>query len=132
MLFQANESLFFFCVVNSRYCSISDALKKCVIKLLHNDMLATIFYNGDMTDNIEVCTRVKQRCVIASAVFSLFLTAVLHIINDDLPVDVQLIYCIDSKIFNINPLKQPRMGVLVRVSSIGQWNYSIIYLGLLL
>ncbi|XP_076049524.1 uncharacterized protein LOC143030251 [Oratosquilla oratoria] len=58
-----------------------------------------------MTDPIEVRTGVKQGCVIAPTLFSLFLAAILHIIEDDLPLGVQLTYRTDGKLFNINHLK---------------------------
>ncbi|XP_076039478.1 uncharacterized protein LOC143024551 [Oratosquilla oratoria] len=68
-------------------------------------MQATILCNGDMTDPIEVCTGVTHGCVIAPTLFSLFLAAILHIIENDLPLGVQLTCRTDGKLFNINHLK---------------------------
>ncbi|XP_076053655.1 uncharacterized protein LOC143032661 [Oratosquilla oratoria] len=67
-------------------------------------MQATILCNGDMMDPIEVRTGVKQGCVIAPILFSLFLAAILHIIEDDLPSGVQLTYHTNGKLFHINHL----------------------------
>ncbi|XP_076032454.1 uncharacterized protein LOC143020174 [Oratosquilla oratoria] len=76
-----------------------------IVRLFHDNMQATILCNGHMTDPIVVRTGVKQGCVIVLTLFSLILAAILHIIEDDLTLGVQLTYRIDGKIFNIKRLK---------------------------
>ncbi|XP_067839378.1 uncharacterized protein [Heptranchias perlo] len=76
-----------------------------ILRLLHDDMQAVILTNGSITDPTQVQTGVKQGCVIAPMLFSIFLTATLHPITMKLPAGVELTYRTSGKLFNLRCLQ---------------------------
>ena len=50
-----------------------------IIRLFHDNMTATVRANGLRSDAFSVETRVKQGCVLAPTLFSLFLCAMLEV-----------------------------------------------------
>ena len=75
-----------------------------MIRLLHNQMNASVLVDGDSTDKFEVKTGVKQGCVLAPTLFSIFLTAVLELVKQHMPNGVKIRYRMDD-IFNIRRLR---------------------------
>lgn len=67
-------------------------------------MKASVLVDGEYTKNFEVKTGVKQGCVIAPTLFSIFLTAVLHLVRKNMPTGKSLRYRFDD-IFNLRRLK---------------------------
>ncbi|XP_029634968.1 uncharacterized protein LOC115210504 [Octopus sinensis] len=65
-----------------------------ILKLLHDNMHARVQTDG-----------VKQGCVIAPTLFTIFIATVLHIIRDDLPPGIEISYRMDGKLFNLARLK---------------------------
>ena len=79
-----------------------------ILQLLHDEMQAVILNNDDMTEPVHIRTGVKQGCVIAPTLFSIFLTAMLHLTTENIPNGIQLVYRMDSKLFNLSCLRAKR------------------------
>uniref|UniRef100_A0A452HV28 Reverse transcriptase domain-containing protein n=1 Tax=Gopherus agassizii TaxID=38772 RepID=A0A452HV28_9SAUR len=56
-----------------------------IIRLLHDGMTATILCNNSQTEPFVIHTGVKQGCVIAPTLFSIYLVVILILIRDHLP-----------------------------------------------
>ena len=76
-----------------------------ILRLLHDDMLARVLTNGGSSEPFKVTSGVKQGCVIAPTLFTIFIASVLHIIRDDLPPGIEISYRMDGKLFNLARLK---------------------------
>ena len=77
-----------------------------MVKLLHEGMRARVRCdNGTTTDAFPINTGVKQGCVLAPTLFSIFVTVVLWIVQRELPLGIQLNYRLDGSIFNLRRLK---------------------------
>ncbi len=63
-------------------------------------MSATVLCNGSETEAFKVEPGVKQGCIIAPTLFAIFIAAILHLVGHSLPPGVQIIYRMDSKLFN--------------------------------
>ena len=77
----------------------------CVLRLLHDDMRATVKVGSDNSDPFQVKSGVKQGCVIAPTLFSIFIATIIHLIKEDLPPGIELVYRTDGSIFNLARLK---------------------------
>ena len=75
-----------------------------MIRLFHEGMRASVLVDGEFTEDFEVKTGVKQGCVMAPTLFSIFLTAVLHLVRQNMPAGIELRYRFND-IFNIRRLK---------------------------
>lgn len=74
-----------------------------VLRLLHDNMSATVLSgSGDETEPFRVDTGVKQGCVIAPTLFSIFIAAILHLTGKHLPQGVKIMSRTDRQLFNIN------------------------------
>lgn len=77
-----------------------------VLRLLHDDMFATVLNNsGSESKPFTVETGVKQGCIIAPTLFAVFIAAILHLIGENLPQGVQILYRMDGRLFNLNRFK---------------------------
>lgn len=66
-------------------------------------MSATVVSGGGMeTEPYGVHTGVKQGCVIAPTLFSIFISAIIHLTGKDRPEGVRITYRFDGQLFNIN------------------------------
>ena len=72
-----------------------------MIRLLHDDMTAAVLYNGKSSEPFSVDAGVKQGCVIAPTLFSLFMGTVLQLARPSLNDGVGIQYRIDGNIFNL-------------------------------
>ena len=75
-----------------------------ILRLLHDDMEAVVRINGTTSSPFKVTTGVKQGCVIAPTLFTIFLAAMMHQTTDLLPDGVGLTYRLDGGVFNIRRL----------------------------
>ena len=75
-----------------------------ILRLLHH-MSAAVFCSGSKTEPFKVETGVKQGCIIAPTLFTVFIAAILHLIGNNLPTGVQFVFRTDGKLFNLNRLK---------------------------
>ena len=76
-----------------------------ILRLFHDNMEATVTANGCTSEPFAIKSGVKQGCVIAPTLFSVFVSAVLHIVRNALPPGIQLTYRYDGNIFNISRFK---------------------------
>lgn len=76
-----------------------------IIKQFHDGMKAQVTVSGEPSDAFVVNHGVKQGCVLAPILFSLYLTAVLDTMNEGLNKGVFLRTRTDSKLFNLARLR---------------------------
>ena len=76
-----------------------------ILKLLHDDMQATVMENGLTSEPFKVKSGVKQGCVIAPTLFSIFIGAVLHLTKNYVPPGIELKYRMDGKLLNLQRLR---------------------------
>uniref|UniRef100_A0A803TM72 ribonuclease H n=1 Tax=Anolis carolinensis TaxID=28377 RepID=A0A803TM72_ANOCA len=77
-----------------------------ILRLLHDDMMATVLdSNGSQSDPFKVESGVKQGCVIAPTLFSIFIAMILHLVDGKLPTGVEIIYRTDGKLLNLSRLR---------------------------
>uniref|UniRef100_A0A803SPW5 ribonuclease H n=1 Tax=Anolis carolinensis TaxID=28377 RepID=A0A803SPW5_ANOCA len=87
-----------------------------ILRLLHDDMMATVLdSNGSQSDPFKVESGVKQGCVIAPTLFSIFIAMILHLVDGKLPTGVEIIYRTDGKLFNLNKLKAKTNNITTSV-----------------
>ena len=78
-----------------------------LIRGFHDGMQARVLAAGSVTDSFEVGTGLKQGCVLAPTLFSLFMAAALSWLPDNLPgIDVN--YRTDGGVFNLSRLRARR------------------------
>ena len=76
-----------------------------MIRLLHDNMNAVVHHDGESTEAFEVNVGVKQGCVIAPTLFSLFMGAVVQLAEPRLTDGVGIHYRFDGNIFNLRRLQ---------------------------
>lgn len=76
-----------------------------VLRLLHDDMTAAVIAGGTCGEPFAINTGVKQGCIIAPTLFSIFISSIMHLIREDIPPGVQLSYRMDGRLFNLNRLR---------------------------
>jgi len=78
-----------------------------VLKALHDGARVRVIGGGGKSDPFEVCTGVRQGCVIAPVIFNLFLAAVMLAAKQRIkPEDcISLTYRLDGNLFNLRRLK---------------------------
>lgn len=72
-----------------------------ILRLFHDNMKAMVIANGVPGESFEVRTGVKQGCVIAPSLFSIFIASIIHLVKNDIPQCTNLVYRIDGKLFNL-------------------------------
>ena len=89
-----------------------------LVKSLHEDMSATVFFEGSTSDSFAVRSGVKQGCVLAPTLFGIFFSVLLHhAFNDHVDEDGVFLHTrSDGKLFNLARLraKSKVQKVLVR------------------
>lgn len=76
-----------------------------VVRLFHDDMEAAVINGNSTSDKFPVRVGVKQGCVIAPTLFSIFLAAMLEYIDKRLQPSVSVAYRTDGKLFNLRRLQ---------------------------
>ena len=76
-----------------------------IIRLLHDNMNATFPTNHGPGEAFKITTGLKQGCVIAPTLFSMFLGTVLHVAVKNLPPGVKVTYRTVGKLFSLNRLR---------------------------
>ena len=72
-----------------------------VLRLLHDGMIATVLCRATEIDLFSIRTAVKQGCVAAPTLFSIFLALVLILVHDHLPSGVVIEYRMDGQLYNL-------------------------------
>ena len=68
-------------------------------------MSAAVLCNGSETEPFKVETGVKQGCIIAPNLFTIFVAAILQLIGNNLHTRVQFDFGTEGKLFNLNRFK---------------------------
>ena len=76
-----------------------------ILRLLHDNMTATVLFNGTETEPFTTRTGFKQGCVIAPTLFTFYLCAILFLVRDRLPHGVELDCRLDGRLFNLSRIK---------------------------
>lgn len=76
-----------------------------ILRLFHDDMSATVLSNGILTEPFMVTSGVKQGCVIAPTLFSVFIATVLNLVKDKVPPGIEAVYRLDGGLFNLGRLR---------------------------
>ena len=76
-----------------------------IIRLLHDQMMATVLISGGDFEPFEVKTGVKQGCIKAPTLFSIFIAVVIRITNPRIPTQIHINYRLDGKVLNFTRLK---------------------------
>ncbi len=80
-----------------------------ILRLLHDGMEVTVLSNGGTkSEPFTVETGVKQGCVIAPTLFVIFIAAILHLIGEELPQEIPIMYRTNGRLFNLNRFKAKR------------------------
>ena len=58
-------------------------------------------HNGSLSDSFPISNGVKQGCVLAPTLFSIFFCIMLREAKDDLPDDIYIRFLTDSSLFNL-------------------------------
>ncbi|KAJ8367192.1 hypothetical protein AAFF_G00324350 [Aldrovandia affinis] len=67
---------------------------------------ATVLSNsGSESELFTMETGVKQGCIIAPTLFAIFISAILHLIGQELPQGIPILYRTDGRLFNLNRFK---------------------------
>ena len=87
-----------------------------MIASLHNGMKASVSLKGDLSQPFDVLNGVKQGCVLAPTLFSIFLTTVLNTTFDDCDKGVMIQTRPGADLFNVSQFKSSHKTkpVLVR------------------
>ena len=67
-------------------------------------MSASVLIDDESIESFEVKTGVKRGCVIAPTLFSIFISAVLHLVSENLPRGIDMQFRIDGKLFDLRRL----------------------------
>ena len=76
-----------------------------ITRQLHEGMKGCVLYDGEQYGSFNINTGVKQGCVIAPTLFSIFLAAFISLAAVDQAKGVGIIYRTDGELFNIRRLK---------------------------
>ena len=76
-----------------------------IIRLLHDQMMATVLISGGDSEPFEVKTGVKQGCIKAPTLFSIFIAVVILITKPRIPTQIHINYRLDGKVLNLTRLK---------------------------
>ncbi len=69
-------------------------------------MEVTVLSNGGTkSEPFTVETGLKQGCVIAPTLFAIFIAAILHLIGEELPQGIPIMYRTNGRLFNLNRFK---------------------------
>ena len=93
-----------------------DALRKILVRLgyppkfltnlrqLHEGQQGQVKHNGSLLCSFPVSNGVKQECVIAPTLFSIFFSILLREANEDLPDGIYIRFRTDGSLFNLRRL----------------------------
>ena len=71
--------------------------------------------SGDETEPFQLDTGVKQGCVIAPTLFSIFIAAILHLTSKLLPQGINIVYRTDGQLLNINRFRARRKTTITSI-----------------
>lgn len=97
-----------------------------ILRLLYDGTAVTVLSNGgSKSEPFIVETGVNQGWVIAPTLFAIFIAAILHLIGEELPQGIPIMYRTDGRLFNLNRFKAKSK---VNCTSITELQYRTIML----
>ena len=84
-------------------CSL-ETLVQVMVPCQHDKMTAAVLFNATETEPLNIRTGVKQECLIAPTLFTVYLCAILFLFRDRRPHSVELDYRLDGRLFNLSRL----------------------------
>lgn len=78
---------------------------RTIIKIMHEETFAAVKTENEISDNFQVCTGVKQGCVMAPALFLLYMHAITQITIDRCDAGVNIHFRSDLDMFSRRNLK---------------------------
>ena len=79
-----------------------------LIRSFHEDMEATVQFDGSTSNSFDIKSGVKQGCVLAPTLFGIFFAVLLKVAFKDSPGDVFLHWRSDGSLFNLSRLRAKR------------------------
>lgn len=76
-----------------------------ILRLLHDGMSGKVLNSNGPGESFKITTGVKQGCVIAPTLFSIYVGAILHLVKEKIPKGVEIIYRTDGGLFNLSRLR---------------------------
>ncbi|KAL1447078.1 hypothetical protein WDU94_005521 [Cyamophila willieti] len=76
-----------------------------ILKLLHQNTTSSVLIDGESSESFEVRTGVKQGCVLAPALFLLYIQAIINKAKETVLGGINLTYRTDTNMFNRRGLK---------------------------
>ena len=75
-----------------------------ILRQLHEGQQGHVKHNGTLSDSFPISNGVKQGCVLASTLFSVFFSIMLREAKDDLPDGIYIRFRTDGSVFNLRRL----------------------------
>lgn len=76
-----------------------------LIVSFHEDMRATVQFDGSTSDSFNINSGVKQGCVLSTTLFGIYFTVLLEYAFQESPGDVFLHWRADGSLYNLTRLK---------------------------
>ena len=84
-----------------------------ILRQLHEGQQGQVKHKGSLSDSFPISNSVKQGCVLAPILFSIFFSIMLREAKDDLPDGIYILFRSDGSLFNLRRL-------LARTKTIGE------------
>ena len=75
-----------------------------IVRALHDGMTGQVLYNGTASPEFPIQTGVKQGCVLAPTLFSLYLAALHQALPETAASDVGILTRLEGNVFNLRRL----------------------------
>ena len=72
-----------------------------ILRQLHEGQQGQVKHNGSLSGSFPISNGVKQGCVLAPTLFSIFFSIMLREAKDDLPDGIYIRFRTDSSLFNL-------------------------------
>lgn len=92
-----------------------------LIRALHDGMVGQVLYQNDISEEFPITNGLKQGCVLAPTLFSLYLAAMLHETSHIQNLGVEIKYRFDGGLFNQARL---RSKTLTRTTQVTEMQYA--------
>ena len=75
-----------------------------ILRQLHEGQQGQVKHNGSLLDSFPISNGVKQGCVLAPTLFSIFISIMLREAKEDLPDGIYIRFRTDGSLFNLRRL----------------------------
>ena len=88
-----------------------------IIRSFHDDMIGKVVHKNHTTETFPITCGLKQGCVLAPTLFSIYLAAMLYQLPPDNP-SIDMRYCIDGSLFNTARLRSARLTTVFSLNNL--------------